>query len=103
MEKRVLEEKILQLKQLQLNEDINNTEAIKILDGEINALMEQDDLKWRQIAKKSWYNLGDKNTKYFHLCATQRQRKNKINSIINDQGLIVSSWSEIEEVFHQFF
>lgn len=64
---RVLEKKILQLKQLQHHEAKNNTEAIKKLDDEINTILEHDDLKWHQRAKKAWYQLGNKNTKYFHL------------------------------------
>lgn len=68
-------EKTQQLIQIQQNEDINNIDETKRLDEEINALLEQDDLKCRQREKKTWYQLGDNYTKYFHLCATERKEE----------------------------
>lgn len=78
---------------------MNSIETIKKLDQDINALLEQEDLKWRQRAKKTWYQLGDKNTKYFYLCATQRQKSNIIVEVTNDQGQPISKWAKIEKVF----
>lgn len=66
-----------------------NMTAIKQLEDKIALWLEQDDIKWRQRAKRNWYRLGDKNTKFFYACALQRRRTNKIYSIKNNQGHVI--------------
>lgn len=59
-------------------------EDIKILQKEIHHWMDQEELKWRQRAKQHWYKHGDRNTKYFHVCANQRRAKNHIKYIVDE-------------------
>lgn len=68
--KEALEEKLNLFRQLQQAKGTSEIEAINQLDEEINNLFEQEDTKWSQRAKQSWYQLRDKNTKYFHSYAT---------------------------------
>lgn len=46
-------------------------------------LIEQEDIRRRQSAKKYWYQLGDRNTRYFHLCASQIKRSDQIKDFIS--------------------
>lgn len=91
------------MKCIQHNEERDNTDEVKRLDKEISILLEEDDIKWRQRAKKTRYQLGDKNTKYFHSCATQRKRRNKITIITNVFDQSVTVWKEIEVVFNNYY
>lgn len=59
-------------------------EELKAVQENVDLLLEQEDVKWKQHAKRNWYNLGDKNTRFFHECANQRKRRNKIVSIMDD-------------------
>ncbi|XP_042974677.1 uncharacterized protein LOC122306311 [Carya illinoinensis] len=64
------------LKWEQQNEGPHNVAIIKDLQKKFGLILEQEDLKWRQRAKQLWHQMGDKNTKYFHACATQRRKRN---------------------------
>lgn len=46
--------------------------------------MDQEDLKWKQRAKKHWYKHGDRNTKYFHAYTNQQQKNNFIKRIVDE-------------------
>jgi hypothetical protein len=53
----------------------------------MSQLMVQDDVYWRQRAKKHWYKDGDKNTKFFHASATTRKKVNRILSLEDENGV----------------
>lgn len=66
-----LEQKLSLLQQFQREANSDNVTTIKSLKDEISKLLAQEDLKRRQRAERNWYNLGNKNTKFFHACDTQ--------------------------------
>lgn len=56
------------LSNLQDEGDGTDWEQVQNLQSEVNDLIEIEDLKWRQRAKQSWLQQGDKNSKYLHAC-----------------------------------
>ena len=61
----------LQVKQAALEElsamnDPNKVPEIRELKNNINTLLHQDELFWRQRLRSIWLPAGEKNTKYFH-------------------------------------
>ena len=61
----------LQVKQAALEElsamnDPNKVPEIRELKNNINTLLHQDELFWRQRSRSIWLPAGEKNTKYFH-------------------------------------
>jgi hypothetical protein len=56
-------------------------ERLRLLQEEGNMLLSQENLHWQQGSKKLWLKCGDKNTNFFHACATQRMRRNLIQKI----------------------
>jgi hypothetical protein len=99
----VLHRKTEQLLDMQGGDGMLNMDAITELQGEIDEILEQDELKWRQRAKEDWLKHGDKNTKYFHACANQRSKVNKISMIEDDDGRRCTTQEEIEEAFISYF
>jgi hypothetical protein len=45
----------------------------------------------------------DRNTKFFHACANQKSRSKQISKIVDKDGRICSTQSEIEGAFNMFF
>ena len=69
-------------------------EAI-LIQRELNDLLDQEDMKWRQRAKVDWLRFGDRNTKFFHASATQRRKKNQILKIQDERG---TTWETPEAI-----
>jgi hypothetical protein len=62
----LIKQKTQELELLQRSESPKNSDDIKNLQGEIEKLLEQEDLRWKKRAKQNWYKNGDRNTQYFH-------------------------------------
>jgi hypothetical protein len=65
--------------------------------GEIHDLLEQEESKWKQRAKEDWLRHRDRNTKYFHACATQKRRRNTV------EGRLCSTPESIEGAFVNYY
>jgi ribonuclease HI len=100
---RVLKDKTKKLEEMQRYDEEKNWPAIKILQGEIDSILEHEDVKWKQRAKQSWYNHGDRNTSFFHAWASHRRKVNKIEKIIDEDGREWKKQHEIGEAFANFF
>ena len=59
---------------------------INRLRSEINDLLDREEILWHQRSRVQWYGQGDRNTKFFHLKATQRKKKNTITGLWDESG-----------------
>lgn len=66
-----IRKKSKRLKELQDREDPSVLEEIGELQKDIFTLIDQEDIRWMQRAKRHWYKYGDYNTKYFYACTNQ--------------------------------
>ncbi|KAK3229219.1 hypothetical protein Dsin_001100 [Dipteronia sinensis] len=57
---------------------------------EYQDILEQEEIFWQQKSRNCWLKEGDRNTKFFHLSAIIRRRRNKIKGFKKDDG----SWIE---------
>jgi hypothetical protein len=73
-----IREKSRALEILQTEESGHAKEEEVWLKDEIENLLEKEEVKWKQRAKKDWLRHGDRNTKYFHASATQKRRRNAV-------------------------
>ena len=55
---------------------------------QVAGLLREEELKWYQRSKAQFILEGDSNTRYFHEIANGRHRKKRIQSLVQDEGLI---------------
>ncbi|XP_028111966.1 uncharacterized protein LOC114310213 [Camellia sinensis] len=65
-------------------------------------LSRRNERLWLQKSRMSWAQNGDKNTKLFHLMASNRQRKNLLGSV-NENGVVVEDPSMVRQVVKNHF
>lgn len=63
----------------------------------------QNELYWKQRAKQHWLGEGDANTKFFHASASNRNRKNFITRLRNNEGVWVDWDSGLQSVIVEFY
>lgn len=54
-------------------------------------------------SRVNWTIFGERNTFYFHLTTLARRSKNRITSILNDEGVWTHNVEEAQEVFIKSF
>ncbi|KAJ8754033.1 hypothetical protein K2173_001931 [Erythroxylum novogranatense] len=84
-----------------------NLGAVKEVEKQYGALLLQHELYWKQRSKQHWLTVGDSNSKFFHLMASHRHRKNFITKLKNSSGEWID-WdfglpNMILEYFQQLF
>ena len=65
--------------------------------------MEQEEIYWKQRSRVSWIKEGDRNTSYFHHKASQRRRRNAIESLQLENGEWISTDGQIEQHIAGFY
>ncbi|KAK3193017.1 hypothetical protein Dsin_024327 [Dipteronia sinensis] len=56
------------------------------VEGELDNLLSNDEIYWRQRSRSDWLAAGDKNSRYFHRKASARKRKNWIETLEDEGG-----------------
>lgn len=69
----------------------------------LDDLLLKQEIFWEQRSRISWLKHGNKNTKFFHLKATQRRRRNYIHGVKNSDGVWVEEVDDIAEVATSYF
>uniref|UniRef100_A0A2N9GDB5 Reverse transcriptase domain-containing protein n=1 Tax=Fagus sylvatica TaxID=28930 RepID=A0A2N9GDB5_FAGSY len=69
------------------------------LKKELHNLLAKEERLWRQRSRVEWLKAGDKNTRYFHCRATQRQRRNYISRLRNSAGQWTTDYSQVPHLF----
>jgi hypothetical protein len=66
-------------------------------------LLIQEETYWRQRAKMHWLKEGDLNTKFFHMSASARQKKKKIDKLVNEANIEVRTQHDLCETAKDYF
>jgi hypothetical protein len=69
----------------------------------MNELLYREEMLWLQRSRVSWLKEGDRNTNFFHRKAVWRARKNRINSLKDQDGVVQDTPSEMERMATSYF
>lgn len=96
-----VENKLKELNVQNGNQDLD--EQIRITEKDLDHLLQSEEMWWSQRSRALWLQHGDKNTKFFHMKANIRRRKNRIETITNNTGQTYHDDLKIEQVFINHF
>jgi hypothetical protein len=80
----------------------NQVEFVR-LSTRMEKLLYREEMMWLQWSCISWLKEGYRNTKFFHRKATGRGKKNKIELLRKDGGMITKDKKEMEGMTTKFF
>lgn len=80
--------------------DFNLIHGIEL---ELDRLLEEDEIYWKQRSRENWLKHGDKNSKWFHKKASMRKKINEIVAISDQYGCWTEDLIEIEDIFTSYF
>jgi endonuclease/exonuclease/phosphatase family metal-dependent hydrolase len=92
---------LMELQQMQGSQDL--TQQINDKEIELDKLLDGEEMWWKQRSRADWFQHGDKNTKFFHMKASQRKKKNTIKGIRDNQGVLQTTHEKIEETLLEHF
>ncbi|XP_028775405.1 uncharacterized protein LOC114732274 [Neltuma alba] len=83
------------------------TENLEVLQQqlwrELNDVLLQESLLWAQKARCEWHINGDKNTRFFHMRANGRRKRNFVGAIKDASGEWVYNVEKIKSLATEFF
>ncbi|TXG61727.1 hypothetical protein EZV62_013090 [Acer yangbiense] len=63
---------------------LGNMNSIRLLEKEVEGLLECEEVYWKQRSRADWLGASDRNSKYFHAKATMSKKKNHISCLMDD-------------------
>jgi hypothetical protein len=76
---------------------VEDNESLKALESSRNALLREEENRWRLRSRATWLRSGDSNTKFFHKVASFNRNKKYIWSISSEYGGTHCGQEEIKE------
>lgn len=75
-----------EMKSLELRSKVCNLDDVEsarcvALQGQLRIWYDRKESYWRQLARENFVKLNDRNTKYFHVMALGRRRRNRIQAL----------------------
>lgn len=85
------------------SDDIQLLTDFKEAQDRLSNLLACEEGLWKQRSKIKWLKEGDKNTRFFHMMATSKRKKNKIHKIMNSEGDWLDNQQDIARVGVKFY
>ncbi|KAL5764159.1 hypothetical protein ACOSQ2_016753 [Xanthoceras sorbifolium] len=77
--------------------------VIRKIESDLDCLLANEEIYWKQRSRIEWLKCGDKNTQFFHCTASVRRARNSIKRLINEHSVWCEGGSEVESIIGQYF
>jgi predicted XRE-type DNA-binding protein len=74
-----------------------------VLRFKLERLEDQRDMYWRQRAHVDWLKHGDRNTRFFHTCCSERKRRNRITNLKKENNEIIEGQEELKQHIYDYY
>ena len=78
-------------------------DAVNQLKWEINGLLIKEEKMWKQRSRALWLKEGHQNTKFFHNRASHRYKRNRIEELKNEAGVVCTNEEEIADILIAYY
>ncbi|KAH7848430.1 hypothetical protein Vadar_002675 [Vaccinium darrowii] len=75
----------------------------RVLSRKLEDLWQKDAMFWHQRSRIKWLQMGDKNSRFFHLSTIQRRQRNQIVKLKDKDGVWTSEPKEIAATVKEHF
>ncbi|KAK9015789.1 hypothetical protein V6N11_006883 [Hibiscus sabdariffa] len=82
--------------------DLNSISALNLLRDKLWKELRKEELSWLQKSRLRWFSDGDRNTRFFHITASNRRRVNSLNGICHN-GVLISNQELLKAYVKDFF
>ena len=69
----------------------------------MNELLYREEMLWMQRSRIDWLSEGDRNTKFFHCKAVWRARKNRIKTLVDNEGVEQNDHATMTAMATEYF
>ncbi|KAJ1391783.1 hypothetical protein SESBI_36355 [Sesbania bispinosa] len=83
-----------------------NGELVKLQKNpwnEFQRILDQEELFWVHKSHCDWVKFGDRNTRLYHTIVVVRLKKNKVEALQNEDGVLVSDMASLKNMIVDFF
>jgi hypothetical protein len=92
-----------EMEMLRNKTDATSVRRFQELQNDHAKFLIQDEAYWKQRAKMHWLKEGDLNTKFFHMSANARRKVKKIDKLVSDANVVVTTQDDLCDVAKNYF
>ena len=101
---RNIENKKRQLQELEnQSPECYNAREVNMVRRELYSLMRNEEIFWRQRSRVAWLQGGDSNSRFFHECASQRKKTNRVHGLRDSNDVWQMDPGIMESIAVEYF
>jgi len=81
----------------------DNREEMQRIENQIDNILIDEEIFWKQRSRADWLKEGDRNTKFFHAKASARKKKNRISGLEDENGKWIEEDDKVEQLICDYF